>query len=458
MLPGRVARFGLLETYVGGLTLTASAVCFGLAYSGMSLGNPWVVGCLAVAAAIAERGSVQLPGGVEVSISLLPTLFAAATFGPLAAMVVAAASMLADVRGVTERPYLKWLTYTSSRALTGAAAGFAAIAMHELIPNALGGIAAATVTGALVAESLDAGFAAVINRLRGRGTVTELIRSMAPLAFLAVPIYAPVVALLVVAYEALSPWTLPLFAVPTLAAHRLYGLYETQRRLTEESISANKRLEQANLSFATALVTTLDARDQYTAGHSAAVAIYSRDIAARLGLSAAQQEIAYVCGLVHDIGKIGLPAGLLEKPGPLTTEERRHMEEHSTIGERILKTVEDFEMVASIVRRHHERLDGQGYPDGLTETDIPLIARIIAVADAYNAMTSDRPYRDAMPSIAAQERLIHSTGSQFDSHVVTAFLELLRDAAETYKTGVREDFRLANQRTIRGVRVPAVVA
>ena len=452
----KVAKPGLLETYVAGLALAAVAAGLGLASTGTPLGNPWVVGCLAAVAAIGERGSVKLPGGIEVSISLLPTLFAAATFGPLAAMVVAAASMLADVHAVNERPYLRWLAYTSSRVLTGAAAGLAALAMQELIPNALGGIAAATVAGALVAESLDVYFAAVINRLRGRGTVADLIRSMAPLAFLAVPIYVPVVALLVVAYEALSPWTLLLFAAPTLAAHRLYGLYETQRRLAEESISSNKRLERANLSFATALVTTLDARDQYTAGHSAAVAIYSRDIAARLALTRAEQQLAYVCGLVHDIGKIGLPAGLLEKAGPLNPEERRHMEEHSAIGERILEKVEDFKVVAKVVRHHHERLDGQGYPDGLVKAEIPLIARIIAVADAYNAMTSDRPYRDAMPSVSAQDRLIHSAGYQFDTHVVDVFIELLREAGETYKSGRREDFSLANQKSMRGVRLPAV--
>ncbi len=97
-----------------------------------------------------------------------------------------------------------------------------------------------------------------------------------------------------------------------------------------------RRLERANLSFASALVATLDARDRYTAGHSSAVAVYARDIAARMGLSAEEQQLVHVCGLVHDIGKIGLPAGLLEKPGALTLEERRDMQQHSEIGERIL--------------------------------------------------------------------------------------------------------------------------
>src|SRR5438067_13850583 len=105
-------------------------------------------------------------------------------------------------------------------------------------------------------------------------------------------------------------------------------MYEDQRRLAADLASANVRRERANLSFDTALVATLDARDRYTAGHAAAVAIYERDIAARLGLDDERQQLEHLCGLVHDIGKIGLPPGLLEKPGALTLEERRQMEEH----------------------------------------------------------------------------------------------------------------------------------
>src|SRR4029078_9879404 len=151
---------------------------------------------------------------------------------------------------------------------------------------------------------------------------------------------------------------------------------------THRLAAANDRLRGASLSFATALVATLDARDQYTAGHSAAVAIYARDIAQRMGLSEEQQELVHLCGLVHDIGKIGLPAGLLEKPGALSLDERRQMEEHPAIGERILSKAEDYAEIARVVRHHHERVDGLGYPQGLSEDSIPLLSRIISVADA----------------------------------------------------------------------------
>jgi HD-GYP domain-containing protein (c-di-GMP phosphodiesterase class II) len=241
-------------------------------------------------------------------------------------------------------------------------------------------------------------------------------------------------------YVEVSPWTLALFLVPATAAQRLYGLYQEQRRLAGDLSTANETLERANLQFAAALIATLDARDRYTAGHSAAVAIYSRDVAERMGLSPEMQEHAYLCGLVHDIGKIGLAPGLLEKPGALTLDERRQMQEHSAIGERILGHVHEYSEIATVVRHHHERIDGQGYPDGRDGESIPLVSRIIAVADAYNAMTSDRPYRDAMPSRVARLRLAQAVDSQFDTSVVAAFEAILAGASEDYRLATRADF------------------
>jgi HD-GYP domain-containing protein (c-di-GMP phosphodiesterase class II) len=171
-------------------------------------------------------------------------------------------------------------------------------------------------------------------------------------------------------------------------------------------------------------------------------------VAKRLGLNENEQRLAHLSGLVHDIGKVGLPPGLLEKPGPLTLEERRQMEEHPVIGERILANVEDYEEVANIVRHHHERLDGQGYPDGLSGADIPIIARIIAVADAYDAMTSDRPYRDAMPSRVARLRIAQAVASQFDTAVVAAFEAILAEASESYRRGRGRRFSFSSQNPV----------
>ncbi len=298
--------------------------------------------------------------------------------------------------------------------------------------------------GAVIAQLLDVTFALVTIQLRGRD-VGRAFRTVAPVVPAAVILYAPLVAILAIAYREVSQWTILLFFGPALAAHRLFALYQDQRRLTDGLTDMNRRLERANMSFATALMATLDARDRYTAGHSAAVAIYAQDIAARLGLSKEEQQLAHLCGLVHDIGKIGLPAGLLEKPGALTLEERRQMERHSEIGERILAKVDDYSEIAAIVRHHHERVDGHGYPDGLAGDEIPLLSRVIAVADAYNAMSSDRPYRDAMPSRVARMRLAQAVESQFDTTVVAAFEAILAGASEDYRIGAGVDFGFATR-------------
>jgi putative nucleotidyltransferase with HDIG domain len=292
-------------------------------------------------------------------------------------------------------------------------------------------VAVATVTEV----ALDVVFAAVTLWIRGTGSVTSLARQMLQMVVSAVPLYTPVIALLAFTYREVSAWSVALFLIPAFAAQRLFHLYREQRETAESLSVAYARLEKANLSFASALVAALDARDKYTAGHSAAVAVYARDIARRMGLSEADQDLAHLCGLVHDIGKIGLPVGLLEKTGPLTLDERRQMQEHSAIGERILAKVDDYGQIAAIVRHHHERVDGNGYPDGVSGDEIPLVSRILAVADAYDAMTSDRPYRDAMPSRVARLRLAQAVESQFDTTVVAAFEAILAGASESYRSG-----------------------
>jgi putative nucleotidyltransferase with HDIG domain len=402
-------------------------------------GSPLVLGALCVIALVAERQSVLISPCTQVSVSVLPLLFAAVVYGPLAAMMVGAFAMLADFG----RPFTRWIIWTASRSLVGGLAGVVAVIVipdDASFMRLLVGVLAA----ALVEAIADLCLAALTALVRNK-PLPEVTHSASRVAFGTVSLYAPIIAVLAYAYVELSPWTLLLFFVPAVAAQRLFTLYQEQRRLADDLAAANGRLEGAGFSFATALVAALDARDQYTAGHSACVAVYAKDIAQRLGLSEEEQHVAHLAGLVHDIGKVGLPAGLLEKPGPLTLEERRIMEEHSTIGERILSNVDGYTEIARIVRHHHERVDGHGYPDGLTISEVPLISRIIAVADAYDAMTSGRPYRDAMPSRVARMRLAQAVGTQFDTTVVAAFEAILATADESYMTGERDDFEAEAQ-------------
>jgi len=428
--------------YVACLATAAGATAVVLILAGYGLVAPVTVLVLGVAAAAAERGNVRITKAIELSLSQIPTLFAAVLFGPLAAGVVGAASMLGDpeLLAASDRdraPRLKWATYTSTRFIGGAVMGLAAQATTP-VSSDFGSLVLATIVGAVVGESTDLIFNVLTATVRGKPH--EALGILTPVSILAAFLYAPLVAVIAYAYEEVSPWTLILFLLPALAVQRLYGMYHEQRRLAGDLSTANDTLERANLQFAAALIATLDARDRYTAGHSAAVAIYSRDIAERIGLPVELQDKAYLCGLVHDIGKIGLPPGLLEKPGALTLDERRMMQEHSAIGQRILAHVDEYSEIATIVRHHHERIDGQGYPDGLIDEDIPLLSRIIAVADAYNAMTSDRPYRDAMPSRVARLRLAQAVESQFDTAVVAAFEAILAGEAEDYRLARRRDF------------------
>jgi putative nucleotidyltransferase with HDIG domain len=432
--------------YVAVVATTALATAIALLAAGYRIEAPVAVLLLAGVGAVAERSGVRLTSSLQLTVSGLPAIFAAVVFGPLAAGLVGAAAMLGDPelasRDRSRAPRLKWASYTSTCFIAGALTGLAAQATISAVPSEFGGLVAATLVATVLREILDFAFALLTAMVRG-ASVTETARSVAPLLLVAPPIYAPLVALLAYMYVQVSPWTLALFLPPAIAAQRLYGLYKQERQLAAELSTANETLERANLQFAAALIATLDARDRYTAGHSAAVAIYSRDIAERMGLPPETREQAYLCGLVHDIGKIGLPPGLLEKPGALTLEERRQMQEHSAIGERILAHVDEYSEIATIVRHHHERIDGQGYPDGLVDADIPLVSRIIAVADAYNAMTSDRPYRDAMPSRVARLRLAQAVESQFDTSAVAAFEAVLAGASEEYRLAKRGDFRIA---------------
>jgi putative nucleotidyltransferase with HDIG domain len=431
------------EWWLAGYTSTLALLCAGLVLAllteGGGLTAPWPVAALAIAGFIADRQSVRLSPRAEVSVSALPIVLTAVLYGPFAAILVSVASLLPSFR----RPLGRWLTWTVTRSLAGGCAGVVASALEGSDPRSFGRLLGAVAAATVVEQVGNVGLAWVPARLRGF-SASEIAR-LASAVFLAIPLYAPVTALLVYSYREISPWSVVLFLFPAFVAQKLFLLYREQRATAEELAEAIARQERANLSFATALVATLDARDQYSAGHSAAVAVYARDIAMRLGLSDHEQDLAHVCGLVHDIGKVGLLPGLLEKPGPLTSEERLQMEGHSTIGERILRNVEDYSEIAAIVRHHHERIDGRGYPDRLPSEDIPLLSRIIAVADAYNAMTSKRPYRDAMPSGVARVRLARGVGTQFDTGVVAAFEAILANASEEYRCGRGPEFTLEAQ-------------
>ncbi len=180
----------------------------------------------------------------------------------------------------------------------------------------------------------------------------------------------------------------------------------------------------AGAECALALAEQMDRRDPATALHSSRVASYCGEIARRMGLSPAHAERLRVAGVLHDVGKAALPDSILKKPGPLDEGEWAQMRCHPELGARMV-TEPGLADVRAWMLAHHERPDGRGYPFGLAEPEIPLEARVLAVADAYEAMTSDRVYRPALAPECAQEELRRGAGSQFDPQVVDAFLREL---------------------------------
>ncbi|MFQ5902017.1 MAG: HD-GYP domain-containing protein [Thermodesulfobacteriota bacterium] len=173
----------------------------------------------------------------------------------------------------------------------------------------------------------------------------------------------------------------------------------------------------------TSLVKAIDAKDNYTMNHCKRVTFYALELAQYLGCSNDMLDALRFAGPIHDVGKIGVRDEILLKPGGLESEERDIMQNHVTIGGEIVKPLHPGHLELAVVRNHHERFDGEGYPDGLKGNKIPLVVRIFSVIDTYDAMSTDRPYRDALSPEESVAELIRCRGSQFDGDVVNAFIE-----------------------------------
>jgi response regulator RpfG family c-di-GMP phosphodiesterase len=206
-------------------------------------------------------------------------------------------------------------------------------------------------------------------------------------------------------------------------------LRERQRyqQLLERTVSRQtQRLKQTFLSAIDSLVRTLEARDPYTSGHSMRVRHYALKLAGALGLDGRTRKQISLAAKLHDIGKVGLPEAILNKPGPLTEAEFAVVREHPVAGERILSPIIRDPLVLAAIRSHHERYDGFGYPDGLIGDQTPLLARIIAVVDCFDAMTSARAYRNAMPVAAALAVVAEEAGTHLDPQLVPPFIAVIR--------------------------------
>ncbi|MCR4785863.1 MAG: HD domain-containing protein [Lachnospiraceae bacterium] len=204
----------------------------------------------------------------------------------------------------------------------------------------------------------------------------------------------------------------------------IYSMKRIQRAEKGEEESL-ERLKKMNMNVIGSLASTIDAKDRYTSGHSRRVAEYSRELARRMGKSEEDQEIVFTAGLLHDVGKISVPGDVINKPGSLTDEEFDQIRIHPVSGYHILEGIHDDERIGYGAKYHHERYDGKGYPNGLQGEDIPEIARIIAVADAYDAMASDRSYRKLLPQDVVREEIVKGRGTQFDPEIADIMLQIM---------------------------------
>jgi HD-GYP domain-containing protein (c-di-GMP phosphodiesterase class II) len=394
-----------------------------------------VLGILAVGGFVTESFAVRVgPGNrAEVSAGGIVIILAAVLLGPFAAGVVGFAELLRDAR---RPPLARWLAHAPLRCLIALAAGAAASSVGhggsntKLLACVLAAWAAMTV--------VDIAGNSAIAYLRGI-QVGRFLRDSLAACYLPFVFYLPIVWATAVAYRSAGIAALVMVLGPTLLAQYIYHLYQQRSQAYDD-------LTEASLSFAIGMIRALDASDSYTAGHSASVGVYARDLALELGYPASAASVVQLAALLHDVGKIGVPAEILRKPSKLNDAEWSEIRRHPAIGQQITGEVPAFRWIAEAIRHHHERPDGRGYPDGLAAGDIPHAALIIGAADAYSAMTSPRAYRDAITPLDATAELQRCAGSQFDADVVAAFLRVLDERPYGYRAGEGDDFAIASQR------------
>ncbi len=213
----------------------------------------------------------------------------------------------------------------------------------------------------------------------------------------------------------------------SLRIRHIIDLNHLQRDLSREVEKKTQENENLFLHVVASLADAIDAKDTYTNGHSGRVADYTRHIARRLGYSPIKEKTIYMMALLHDVGKIGIPDAIINKPARLTDDEFDIIKTHPVLGAKILNNIIELPALVTGARWHHERYDGRGYPDGLSGENIPEEARIIAVADAYDAMSSRRSYRDILPQSTVRGELVKGRGGQFDPALADIMISMIDD-------------------------------
>lgn len=399
--------------FYGGVVAVGVALVI-IFFPGMRPDNWATLAWWALFIVAADVSAIRLPGDTAyIAVSSSLDYAAIALFGPVAAALVSVVSTVTTQLAIGRRPPHKVLFNVCLFVATVMAAG--------LVFQLLGGPQSSSLLGLM----LPLGACGLTYFIVNTGVVSTIIglsQGKHPwrvwqLTYVWTLVhliaFVPLGALIIVVFNVVGLPGVALFLLPLLLARYTFKLYTDMRREHFETVRA--------------LASAIDASDPHTRGHSERVTSYSIAIAREMGLSELRVQTIEYASLLHDMGKVGIQHDILLKPGALSEEEWKLMKEHPATGARIVSDLHFLKGAQGVVRSHHERFDGLGYPDGLVGEAIPLEARIVKVADAFDAMRSDRPYRRALSLSDALAELQGGIGTEFDPRVVRAFLTLVRE-------------------------------
>ncbi len=456
-----------IEIYIG-LLVAATAVVGALSSHAGIAAEPWLFVALVVSVVALDAARIDVFERANLSPAAIPVLALAYFFGPLGP--IAAEAMIALGRVIRHDPVLKWGFDFGALSLAGAAAAW----VFQVVPAGEGG--ALIVVGALagvVYYAVNSGLLAIVMGLaESRSPLAvwrERLAWMTP-HYLAFGLLAGT---FVIAELSFGLYAIAVFGLPVLMLWIAEKQYLDRSRATVTELRAtNDDLEQANaslrgllndnqqllgrmhhsyISTITSLARTVEAKDPMTSGHTERVADIAVVLADELGFDDSQLAAIRVGAVIHDIGKIAVPDAILLKPGPLDPQEFAIMRRHPEMSSYIVAELELPAVVKQMVRSHHERFDGAGYPDRLLGEEIPLAARLLSVADSLDAMISDRPYRKALPLEVAKAEIESKAGTQFCPRVVAALLSAIESkpgfwAGLEHDTGVPGPAEAADNR------------
>jgi len=401
-----------------------------------------------VLAIIADEMAVEVSDRVTLAAFNLPILLAIMFTGRLPAIAVAVGVGLwgawrENTRAVVVYNTANFVVSVFLASLVfDALLGPLGVALNELTFGLIvAGAAAAVVFEATNLALLSLGMRVKYKRhftAFWREEMPPFVRSLAVLLLLGLGIAA--------LHAAAGIIAVALLFIPLFASQYMFKLLVREREHVARQTELSDQYLEMNIGLAAAMVVLLDSKDEYTAQHSAAVAMYCRDMAAVLELPHEQEQALHLAGLLHDLGKVGVPDAVLRKATALDDAEWQYIRQHPEKGAEVLSHLAAYQEVADIVRYHHERLDGSGYPNGIHGEAIPELSKVLAVADSYHAMTSDRPYRGARSSFEALKELRTMAGVTLDEDYVEALARVLRDKDLAYRDGSSTDFMVEYER------------